>query len=105
MPWAWIRPADVSVLDARPLLDIGCGDGQTVLAADLFHHLPDPELAAALGEIRAACLPGGRLVAWWYALPPDPARRTPDAPRFARAYAPVADMAASAGFDCRPLDI
>jgi len=32
MSWAWIRPADASVLDGRPLLDLGCGDGQTARA-------------------------------------------------------------------------
>jgi SAM-dependent methyltransferase len=32
MAWAWIRPADAGVLDGRPLLDLGCGDGQTLAA-------------------------------------------------------------------------
>lgn len=30
MPWTWVRPADPSVLEGRPLLDLGCGDGQTL---------------------------------------------------------------------------
>lgn len=32
MAWAWVRPADPSLLDGRPLLDLGTGDGQTVSA-------------------------------------------------------------------------
>jgi SAM-dependent methyltransferase len=32
MPWTWIRPVDPSLLEARPLLDIGTGDGQTLRA-------------------------------------------------------------------------
>jgi SAM-dependent methyltransferase len=30
MPWTWIRPADPSLLEGRPLLDLGTGDGQTL---------------------------------------------------------------------------
>lgn len=32
MAWAWVRPADPSVLSGRPLLDLGAADGQTVAA-------------------------------------------------------------------------
>lgn len=31
-PWTWIRPRDPSVLDGRPLLDLGTGDAQTLRA-------------------------------------------------------------------------
>ena len=34
--WAWVRPADPSILDSRPLLDLGTGDGQTL--ATLVRH-------------------------------------------------------------------
>ncbi len=30
MSWAWVRPADPRVLEGRPLLDLGTGDGQTL---------------------------------------------------------------------------
>lgn len=30
MTWAWVRPADPTVLAGRPLLDLGTGDGQTL---------------------------------------------------------------------------
>jgi SAM-dependent methyltransferase len=32
MPWTWIRPADERLLEGRPLLDVGTGDGQTLRA-------------------------------------------------------------------------
>ena len=32
MTWAFVRPADPSVLAGRPLLDLGTGDGQTLRA-------------------------------------------------------------------------
>ena len=32
MPWSWVRPADPTLLDLRPLLDLGTGDGQTLAA-------------------------------------------------------------------------
>ena len=32
MAWTFVRPQDPSVLVGRPLLDLGTGDGQTVLA-------------------------------------------------------------------------
>lgn len=31
-PWTWIRPHDPSVLEGRPLLDLGTGDAQTLRA-------------------------------------------------------------------------
>lgn len=30
MPWTWVRPRDPGLLEARPLLDLGTGDGQTL---------------------------------------------------------------------------
>jgi SAM-dependent methyltransferase len=30
MAWSWVRPADASVLDGRPLLDLGTGDAATI---------------------------------------------------------------------------
>lgn len=30
--WAWVRPADPGVLEGRPLLDLGTGDGQTLVS-------------------------------------------------------------------------
>jgi len=30
MSWTWVEPADPSLLDGRPLLDLGTGDGQTL---------------------------------------------------------------------------
>ena len=32
MAWAWVRPRDATILSARPLLDLGTGDGQTLAA-------------------------------------------------------------------------
>ncbi len=32
MPWAWVRPVDMGLLEGRPLLDLGTGDGQTLAA-------------------------------------------------------------------------
>jgi SAM-dependent methyltransferase len=32
MPWTWVRPADPSLLDGRPLIDLGTGDGRTPAA-------------------------------------------------------------------------
>ena len=32
MPWTWVRPADPTILEGRPLLDVGVGDGQTLAA-------------------------------------------------------------------------
>lgn len=28
--WTWVRPSDPAVLERRPLLDLGCGDAQTL---------------------------------------------------------------------------
>jgi len=30
MAWAWVRPADPALLQGRPLLDLGTGDGATI---------------------------------------------------------------------------
>ncbi|MEX0874820.1 MAG: class I SAM-dependent methyltransferase [Actinomycetota bacterium] len=32
MPWTFVRPRDATLLAARPLLDLGTGDGQTLRA-------------------------------------------------------------------------
>ena len=32
MAWTFVRPADTSLLAGRPLLDLGTGDGQTIVA-------------------------------------------------------------------------
>lgn len=32
MAWSWVRPTDPTLLSGRPLLDLGCGDGQTLSA-------------------------------------------------------------------------
>jgi ubiquinone/menaquinone biosynthesis C-methylase UbiE len=32
MAFTWVRPADLGVLEGRPLLDLGTGDGQTLAA-------------------------------------------------------------------------
>lgn len=32
MAWTWVRPRDTDLLAARPLLDLGTGDGQTLAA-------------------------------------------------------------------------
>jgi SAM-dependent methyltransferase len=154
MTWTWARPADDSVLDGRPLLDLGTGDGQTlaslsagglagalvvgldqspralraakrtgierlicavsddlpirsasiatVLAADLFHHLPDERLARAMAEVRRVLRPGGRLVAWWYERSGRPGR---DAPAYPRPYRVVADAVASVGMEAQTLEL
>jgi SAM-dependent methyltransferase len=39
MAWTWVRPADGRLLDARPLLDVGTGDGQTLRALVEPHGL------------------------------------------------------------------
>jgi ubiquinone/menaquinone biosynthesis C-methylase UbiE len=142
--WTFIRPADPSVLDGRPLLDLGTGDGQTldalaardgltvgvdrtfhllgpgavnaearelpfrggsfatVLAADLFHHLDDAELLAALTEIGRVMAPQGRLVAWWYEETSD---RSPDAPRYPRTRDAFTALARTSGFSVETLEV
>ena len=39
MPFTFVRPADPRVLDGRPLLDVGTGDGQTLRALVENHGL------------------------------------------------------------------
>lgn len=39
MAWSFVRPADASVLTGRPLLDLGTGDAQTLLALTSDHGL------------------------------------------------------------------
>ncbi len=132
MAFTWVRPADPSVLEGRPLLDLGTGDGQTlatlvrgpglavgvdrtiallrpgsvnaeagclpfrdgcfetVLAADLFHHLDDGSLSLVLVELARVLRPGGRLVAWWYETA---SRDAPDAPRYPRRLEAVTSAA------------
>src|SRR4029077_6629813 len=136
MAWAWVRPADPTLLDARPLLDLGSGDGAlasgpglvvgldrserilraarggrlvvgeaetlpfrdgsfaVVVAGDLFHHLDDGNLLAALREVGRVLGRDGRLVAWWYERH---ARPSPDAPVHPRAFDTVAELVERAG--------
>jgi ubiquinone/menaquinone biosynthesis C-methylase UbiE len=69
VPWTFVRPADPSVLAGRPLLDIGTGDGQTVLAvADptglvvgLERSLEALRVARRTGVERAVCADAERL--------------------------------------------
>ncbi len=138
------------MLAGRPLLDIGTGDGQTILAlttsdglrvgvdrssgalraarrsgltrgvassaselafkagafgtvvaADVFHHTDDAELALVVSEIRRVVRGDGRLIAWWYERP---GRGGQGDPRFPRLYEEVAAIVAHAGFaDVAPL--
>ncbi len=74
----------------------------TVLAADLFHHFDDAEIAGVLAEIHRVIAPGGRLVAWWYEQISD---RSPDAPRHPRGVDQVLRLARGAGLDVEPLDV
>lgn len=57
MSWTWIRPAEPGLLDARPLLDLGCGDGQTVrsLAPDGMVVCLDRSLVNLRAAGRAGC--------------------------------------------------
>ncbi len=67
MPWTFVRPLDRSLLLPRPMLDLGCGDGQTALAL----HAPDAigidrsdgalRAARASGLTRVARADGSRL--------------------------------------------
>lgn len=87
--------ADTSAL---PFLD---GSVRVVLAADVLHHLAD--VADALTEASRVLGPGGRLVAWWYAVA---GRGGPGDPGFPRSFEEVAEAARNAGFsDVEPLDL
>lgn len=66
-----------------------------VLAADLFHHLPEEALLETLGEVARVLRPGGRLVAWWYERP---GRKDVDGPRFPRPLDPVLRAVGETGF-------
>lgn len=69
MTWAWIRPADPSALDGRPLLDLGCGDGQTLrtlvtgsgLAVGLDRSLDALRAARRSGVRRLVCADASEL--------------------------------------------
>lgn len=61
MSWTWVRPADPSVLDGRPLLDLGCGDGQT-LAALVRRTGLVLGMDVSFDALRAARRSGARLV-------------------------------------------
>ena len=88
-----LRPGDVNAEATRlPFRDASFA---TILAADLFHHLDDAQLASVLSEIRRVLRMRGRLVAWWYA---DATRPAPDAPRFPRRLDEVLTMVVSSGF-------
>jgi SAM-dependent methyltransferase len=39
MGWSWVRPADPTLLGARPLLDLGTGDAQTLRGLVAAHGL------------------------------------------------------------------
>lgn len=59
MTWAWVRPADTSVLEGRPLLDLGTGDGQTLatlVGGDGLVVGVDRSIEA-LGAARSHCVP------------------------------------------------
>jgi SAM-dependent methyltransferase len=73
---------------------LGGASVATVLAADLFHHISDGDLAIVLDEVARVLKPGGRLVAWWYETPAHPA---PDAPAFPRTFEQVAATARAQG--------
>jgi SAM-dependent methyltransferase len=47
-------------------LPVQTGSLGCVLAADLFHHLPDDQLRMSLAECRRVLRDRGCLVAWWY---------------------------------------
>lgn len=86
------RPGDAALLVCADALALPfCAETfRVALAADLFHHLDDAQLRAALAEIRRALKPSGTLVAWWYA---GAGRPGPDAPRYPRTYDAVAAQA------------
>jgi SAM-dependent methyltransferase len=55
MPFTWVKPLDLGVLEGRPLLDLGTGDGQTLRA------LVEPKglvvgIDSALGALKASGL-------------------------------------------------
>lgn len=70
------------------------GSFQTVIAADLFHHLDDDGLASVLGEINRVLGARGTLVAWWYQRP---GREASDSPRYPRSFSTVESAAQRAG--------
>lgn len=51
MAWTWIRPQAPEALEARPLVDLGTGDGQTLLA------LTEGGLRIAVDRSRSAMAP------------------------------------------------
>jgi SAM-dependent methyltransferase len=83
-------------------LPFGNASFETVLAADLFHHMDDPHLAAAIAEIARVLRPGGHLIAWWYEHTSD---TSPDAPRFARPYDEVAVEVRAVDLTVEPLEL
>ena len=93
-----LRPGSVNA----SVLALPFGDAtfQTVLAADLFHHLDDDDLAQTLREAARVLGPGGRLVSWWLEHTPDP---SPDAPRHTRTFEAVAERVTGAGLRAAPL--
>jgi ubiquinone/menaquinone biosynthesis C-methylase UbiE len=54
MPWTFVRPRDRSLLAARPMLDIGTGDGQTLRAL-----VDDPSGIVAIDRSTSLLTPGG----------------------------------------------
>ncbi len=68
MAWTWVRPADGHLLDARPLLDVGTGDGQTLRALVEPHglvvgvdHAVVPMRALARSGVRVAAAEAAHL--------------------------------------------
>jgi SAM-dependent methyltransferase len=93
----------VAVTASAAALPFMSGTFRAVLAADVFHHADDGTLAHILAEARRVVAVGGRLVAWWYAVP---GRGGHGDPRFPRPYERVAGLVAAAGFrDVVPLEL
>ncbi len=98
---ALLSPGNVAA-EAR-VLPFKDGSFATTLAADLFHHLPDDNLADVLDEVFRVTSATGRLVAWWYE---EPGREAPDAPRYPRSFGDVAWIAGNCGFkSAEPLEL
>lgn len=66
MPFTFVRPADTRLLDERPLLDLGTGDGQTLrtLAPDLRDIVATDrsfDVLRSAGVPRVVCAEAGTL--------------------------------------------
>lgn len=90
------RGATASLIAAEATkLPFRAGSFGAALAADVFHHLDDTEMALVLGELRRVLAPAATLVAWWYAAAGRPG---PGSPRYPRAAAHVLAAVRDAGF-------